>query len=347
MHKSTSIGEKVYAIGAPLGLELSISDGLVSGERRHGTHTWLQTTAAISPGSSGGGLFNAQGQLVGITTASIADGQNLNFAIPVDDVYRVDHQTAQETGENWMLLADQILDKAKAVTWRTEGVPDLMNMTLRQQEEWAARQDARVQEMRRQITYAIPAYVEATRLIPNDVRPWLHLASAYKKLKEPQLMESAYRQALALAPRDTSVWAEVAESRTALGQRIDAVAAYDEAIRLAPNNLALHIGLFQTYLGFDRKQAEMTLASAARVAKDSGDFCLLAMSYDSVNQHLKAEKAYLNALMLKPHDPYTLSFLGLHYARIGKKSKAKQIYQELKPLDAIAAGRLLSVIEMR
>ena len=69
--KTLSVGEEVYAIGAPRGLELSLSRGIVSqlrgvlGKRRG---PLIQTDAAISPGSSGGGLFNANGELVGITT---------------------------------------------------------------------------------------------------------------------------------------------------------------------------------------------------------------------------------------------------------------------------------------
>jgi thiol-disulfide isomerase/thioredoxin len=76
-----SIGDKVYAIGAPRGLELTFTDGLVSSIR---TGQILQTTAAISPGSSGGGLFDEYGQLVGITTLTLKDSQGLNFAVPVE-----------------------------------------------------------------------------------------------------------------------------------------------------------------------------------------------------------------------------------------------------------------------
>jgi hypothetical protein len=83
-----SIGEKVYAIGAPEGLELTLSDGLISGIRNLGGVHLIQTTAAISHGSSGGGLFDAQAQLVGITTFSLQDAQSLNFATPADLVLR-------------------------------------------------------------------------------------------------------------------------------------------------------------------------------------------------------------------------------------------------------------------
>jgi S1-C subfamily serine protease len=78
------VGGKAYAIGNPRGLENTLSDGLVSAVRRtkEGAVEALQTTAPISAGSSGGGLFDAQGRLLGITTFSLRDSQNLNFALP-------------------------------------------------------------------------------------------------------------------------------------------------------------------------------------------------------------------------------------------------------------------------
>ncbi len=77
-------GQKVFAVGAPQGLELTISEGIVSSLRETSLGKILQTTAPISPGSSGGGLFNISGQLIGITTFQLRSGQNLNFAVPAD-----------------------------------------------------------------------------------------------------------------------------------------------------------------------------------------------------------------------------------------------------------------------
>lgn len=82
--QNLEVGDAVYAIGAPQGLELSLSGGLVSGFREHKGSGYIQTTAPISKGSSGGGLFDAQGRLVGITTMYVKDGQALNFAVPAD-----------------------------------------------------------------------------------------------------------------------------------------------------------------------------------------------------------------------------------------------------------------------
>jgi len=76
------IGSDVFAIGQPMGLTASISNGIVSAIRRGpGGVSLVQFTAPISPGSSGGGLFDANGSLVGITTSFVEGGQNLNFAV--------------------------------------------------------------------------------------------------------------------------------------------------------------------------------------------------------------------------------------------------------------------------
>ena len=77
-------GQRVYAVGAPMGLDLTISEGIVSALRVVDDGTVIQTTAPISPGSSGGGLFDLSGRLVGIMTFQHRYGQNLNFALPAD-----------------------------------------------------------------------------------------------------------------------------------------------------------------------------------------------------------------------------------------------------------------------
>ena len=82
------VGETVYSIGAPKGLEATLGQGLVSGLRHIKGLRYVQTSAPISPGSSGGGLFDSAGNLVGITTFHLRDADGLNFAIAVDDYFR-------------------------------------------------------------------------------------------------------------------------------------------------------------------------------------------------------------------------------------------------------------------
>jgi len=82
------VGEEVVAIGNPLSLESTVSNGIVSAIRtvEDEAGKFVQVTAPISPGSSGGPLFNMAGKVVGITTSHIKGGENLNFAIPINDV---------------------------------------------------------------------------------------------------------------------------------------------------------------------------------------------------------------------------------------------------------------------
>ena len=78
-------GDRVVLIGSPRGLELSVSDGLISAVRDSGEgYRLFQTSAAASPGSSGSGMFNEFGELIGIVSSKITNGENLNFGIPVN-----------------------------------------------------------------------------------------------------------------------------------------------------------------------------------------------------------------------------------------------------------------------
>lgn len=82
--KDVKTGQVVYAVGNPLALKSTISDGIVGSIRDTGLTKIIQITAPISSGSSGGGLFDSNGKLLGLTTFTLINGQNLNFAIPVE-----------------------------------------------------------------------------------------------------------------------------------------------------------------------------------------------------------------------------------------------------------------------
>ena len=78
------VGETVYAVGNPRGLEGTFSDGIISSIRPVGTDKLIQITAPLSPGSSGGPVLNRRGEVIGVSVLTIRDGQNLNFAIPAN-----------------------------------------------------------------------------------------------------------------------------------------------------------------------------------------------------------------------------------------------------------------------
>lgn len=79
---SPKIGQSIYVIGSPKGLPATISDGIISGLRDFDSKRLIQISAPISSGSSGGPVLNSQGLLIGVSVSQLAEGQNLNFAIP-------------------------------------------------------------------------------------------------------------------------------------------------------------------------------------------------------------------------------------------------------------------------
>ncbi|MEO6182678.1 MAG: trypsin-like peptidase domain-containing protein [Verrucomicrobiota bacterium] len=91
-----SVGERVFAVGSPLGLERTVTEGIVSTKTREMQgDLYLQTTAQINPGNSGGPLFNLRGEVIGVTNMKITFGEGLGFAIPIEQVkFFLNHRDA-------------------------------------------------------------------------------------------------------------------------------------------------------------------------------------------------------------------------------------------------------------
>lgn len=116
-------GQRVIAIGNPLGLERTVSEGLVSALRVIEGTRYMQISVPISPGSSGGPLLNLNGEVIGITTAGIVDegAQNLNFAVPSN---YIEPLLAHEVKYTFAELAQKYLPQRPQEP-RNESVPSL------------------------------------------------------------------------------------------------------------------------------------------------------------------------------------------------------------------------------
>ena len=107
-----AVGERVFAIGSPLGLERSVTEGIVSTKTRQLQGAlYLQTTAQINPGNSGGPLFNLRGEVVGVTNMKITSGEGLGFAIPG----RVGHLLFE--APRFFFLRQRQSQQSPTVTW--------------------------------------------------------------------------------------------------------------------------------------------------------------------------------------------------------------------------------------
>ena len=100
--EKVTVGEPVIVIGNPIGLEHTLTDGLVSARRLWQGKRYIQMSAPVSPGNSGGPVFNAYGDVVGVTVAKLA-GENLNLAVPIDllkPMIKDEYPGAQDLGKS-------------------------------------------------------------------------------------------------------------------------------------------------------------------------------------------------------------------------------------------------------
>jgi S1-C subfamily serine protease len=96
---SVHVGERVVAIGNPLGLQFSVSQGIVSGIHRkgpNGLNYYIQTDAALNPGNSGGPLINSQGEVIGINNFKSASGESLGFALESNKIRQAVNNISEE-----------------------------------------------------------------------------------------------------------------------------------------------------------------------------------------------------------------------------------------------------------
>jgi S1-C subfamily serine protease len=184
------VGQKVYAIGSPLGFENTMSEGIVSGLRQlkefeDRKNEFVQITASASPGSSGGAVLNSRGELIGMIRMGADEGENLNFAIPVSDILKVtegvatDKKTLEilnyfyrgynefEIGKFKEAVADytkyinQSAGEAKAFNYR-----GLAYLKLKEYQK------------------AIKDFTKAIKLDPKFTPPYINRAEVYIKMEE-------------------------------------------------------------------------------------------------------------------------------------------------------------------
>lgn len=112
--ESAAVGENIYALGSPLGLTGTLSDGMVStASRIFDDVDFIQIDAPISPGNSGGPLLNAYGEVIGVNTMYYVDGQNLNFAINIKELQKISTNRPITVSEYQIAYSEQIMEEFK------------------------------------------------------------------------------------------------------------------------------------------------------------------------------------------------------------------------------------------
>ncbi len=193
-------GDPVYAVGATRGLKLSLSEGIVA-QLRGGPSPLIPTTAAISPGSSGGGLFDGQGYLVGITSFYIEGGQSLNFAMPVEWIGEVKPgRTPAAEGIGYTEWCKRVIALGKTENW-----PGLL--------DWCRKW---------------------TKSEPKSGDAWCNLGFAYGVLHLYDDAIKACSQAVRINSGNADAWTCIGIAYDGLGSYNKAIEAYGQAIRINP-----------------------------------------------------------------------------------------------------------------
>lgn len=340
------VGEAVYAVGSPKGLELSLSDGIVS-QLRGDAPPIIQTTAAISPGSSGGGLFDAEGRLVGITTLYLDGGQSLNFAMPVEwlaSIQSVKKQAAKGRSFIEWLAQAAVLEEKKdwrgLMNWcRQWSRADPANDTA-----WASLGEAYAELNR--YTDAIESYREALRIKPYYAEVWNNLGIAYTKLNRYIDAIDAYREAVRVKPDHAGAWSNLGLAYAKLSHYTDAIDAYRKALSIKPDyanvwhNLGVIYGNLMRYT-----DAIEAYREAVRIKPDYADaWHGLGFTYAKLNRYTDAIEAFRSAVRIKPDYVQARVGLGVAYDLSGNKRAALEAVQELRRYDPKAADKLFNLI---
>lgn len=341
---SLAIGEHVYAIGAPEGLELTLSEGLISSLRQSGTDRVIQTTAAISPGSSGGGLFDTSGRLVGITVAYLKEGQNLNFALPTDSLSSVRSAT------QWADLGSRASEDGHRY--------------------WKSANDDRALKSYKA---AVDDYRQAARLNPEDEVVWRGLGEAASgeasalefspKLSPQQSLAdqdsareeaiNAYQKAVHLSRDDANVWWGLGFTLSEYGSTADGVNALKNALRLDPSNIYHWEFLARDYCVLGQDNDALTAFATARALMkppNADEEVNLAISYHACSQleewmtdHQNSKfleqalECAQSAAKLQPSDTTAWETLGMVYGDMKDRAGVMKVYEKLKAIDAKAA----------
>ena len=221
-------GEQIFVIGNPLRLEGSVSDGIVSAIREvPDLGRIIQVTAPVSHGNSGSPLFNMRGEVIGIVTVKVTNGQNINLALGVSRIIAL-HGSE-------LISFDQVSAKGKpgtqpealAEVWYRGGIDSL----------WLGNYDN-----------ALNYFETAANRNPRRPETWIQIG--YCKVKQGRNEEAirAYKRALQLRPNSSEAYNKLGDAYFFGGRFTDAIAAYQEAARIHPNDGEAYYNLALAYL---------------------------------------------------------------------------------------------------
>lgn len=328
-NSTISIGDQVFVISSPEGLEGTFSQGIVSALRGK---DYIQITAPVSHGSSGGPVVNERGEVIGVTVGGIEEGQNLNFAIPIHyliaKLNNSDETPAQaaDNNENTKVGVSPIGTK---------------NQLPKTAEEWF--------ELGRNLYFksnnkdAINAYQQAIHYNPKYVEAYSELCLVYSMEDNFVAGEKACQQAIRLNPNYAEAYANLGLNYYLSKRYEEAVSQYKRSVQIEPTNAYYHDQLAEVYAKLNKDQdAYREYKEAIRLEpKDFLYYVDLGKLFEKLNQLWDAADAYKQAITLNPKGNYLHFLLGNAYVKIGNRLLWLEEFNYLKDKDVKFAARLL------
>jgi S1-C subfamily serine protease len=228
-------GERIFVIGNPLKLEGSVSDGIVSAVREvPNVGRIIQITAPISHGNSGSPVFNLHGQVVGVVTVKVTNGQNINLAIASARVGQLHAERLRRLSE---VFSRNKGDLAESL-YRT-GLESL----------WLGNYDN-----------AIGYFENAVNKNPKRADAWVQVGYCKVKQGKNEAAIRAYQQALQLKPGSAEVHNKLGDAYYYAGRLREAIEEYTEAARLRPDSAESYYNLAITYFESGNRRMAATEA---------------------------------------------------------------------------------------
>jgi tetratricopeptide (TPR) repeat protein len=352
------VGERIFVIGTPLGLERTVSDGIISAVREIPEFgKIIQLTAPISPGSSGSPVVNMNGKVIGVATFFVIAGQNLNFAIPVERVRNMISGEAKTIAEWGDLKREELRSEVNEIyliglrhLW-IEDYERALFFFMEVIKRNPGHADGHFQKgycLAKLGLYneAIEAYHETIRLRPTNPDPLNHLCLAYNRLERYEKALESCLKATLLKPDLVEAHNNLGWTYFKLGRHQEAIEACKRAIQLKPDFALAYFNLGNNYSAIKSyREAAEAYKQGIRIAPDHPESHLnLGASYFQIGQYENAMEAYKQAIRLNPDSVKAHLNLGMAFLKLGDRGSALEEFKILKKLDDQSANQLFNLI---
>jgi tetratricopeptide (TPR) repeat protein len=323
--RAPEIAERIVVVGSPMGLEQTVSEGIISSVREIPTvGRVFQMSAPISPGSSGSPVVSTKGQVIGIATFQFIQGQNLNFAV-----------TAQQ-----IMALKKFADTKSVPEWTF----DHLGSKPRVAEELC--QKGFKFSIAGEDQLALQHFIKATQEDPSDAAAWSGLGSCYAGLNNSEEAIAAFQQAIQANPQDEMAHFHLANYYGKIGRFEDAIAAYKETIAINPQLEAAHFNLGMAYVQLGRyAEGKDAFETVARINPEAAPAHYNAgIAYSQLGRFQEAIDAQKIVIRINPDFAPAYYAMGQAFLQRGDKTGALEEYKILKKLDDTLADNLFTRI---